>query len=68
MFDNLFAIPLYILFVIIVMVSVSVSDLKKSVKALKKELEQTKEWLRQELYNDNQEIKKIEKEENDKNE
>jgi predicted Holliday junction resolvase-like endonuclease len=58
MFDNLFTIPLYLLFVIIVMVIVSVSDLKKSVKALKKELEQTKEWLRQELYENQEKIEK----------
>jgi len=63
MWTEIFELPFYIMLLIVLLVNARVGGLKSEVKELKQELEQTKEWLRQELY-ENQEIKKIEKEEN----
>lgn len=53
MWTEMFELPFYIMLVIVFLVNARVGGLKSEVKELKQELEQTKEWLRDELYKEN---------------
>ena len=53
MWTEIFELPFYIMLLIVFLVNARVGGLKSELKELKKELEQTKEWLRDELYKEN---------------
>ena len=53
MWTEMFELPFYIMLVIVFLVNARIGGLKSEVKELKQELEQTKEWLRDELYKEN---------------
>ena len=53
MWTEIFELPFYIMLLIVFLVNARVGGLKSEVKELKQELEQTKEWLRDELYKEN---------------
>lgn len=53
MWTEIFEFPFYIMLLIVFLVNARVGGLKSELKELKKELEQTKEWLRDELYKEN---------------
>ena len=50
MWTEIFELPFYIMLLIVFLVNARIGNLKSEVKELKQELEQTKEWLRDELY------------------
>lgn len=59
MLEELFTLPHWIIFLIILLVNARIGALKSEVKELKEELRTTKMWLRDELYEEKyEELKK----------
>ena len=63
MWTEIFELPFYIMLLIVFLVNARIGNLKSEVKELKQELEQTKEWLRDEIIRNEKELykEKIEK-------
>lgn len=61
MWNEIFTLPFFIVLVIVFIVNARVSGLKQEIKDLRNELAQTKKWLGDELYGNNELKNKLEK-------